>query len=676
VENVGKAVARFKSLVLPNGAGRHRVRRPGLGRTWLVLVLTFGLSIVPVSLVLADPPAHSHAGGKKSEESAEAAPAPEEQSPDESSGDEAPDSDPSSEEGSGDQGSGNDSSGGDESPPADEDPADESNSDEQPSDDTAGSAKKKEKAEKAKSEDATIPPGNNGTVKVDGREFDTHPDNEPHPGCDFQIDFYGYDEGDLTADIFFTLQAPSGSGPLASRTDIFIGEDPAGGGTDLDAEEYFDLSAALAASGAYQHPIQGYHIKLTVHAEGSIGADVKHKVFWVKCEELGGQFFELDVTKIWLDDEGNEVDPPEDLSPSFRIVITNPDNGTSLTCRVEDDGDLDCTGDLVVADGDDVTVTEINAPEGWTGPGTATAECVTTQEGSDTFTTCEIAIANTFTGGEGGNTSSNEVEKVWLDEEGNPTSPPEDLPEGFQIIITGEDGSLTCTVDQETGDATCEGDLVVEDGEEVGVEEVNAPEGWLGPDEATAECETTTTGQNTHTACTIEIVNIPEVLGEQVIRRIEKVWLDEDGNEVSVPENLPAGFTLILEDPDEGGRLECTYQGTNLVCTGQIQLEDGETLLVDEENALEGWTGPQSVPVDCDTVEGEDGQITTCTVRVVNEFAGGGRPPEILPGGPITPGVLAETGVEAEGLLALAMILLGTGTTVLGVERRRRRTNL
>ncbi|HEV8572780.1 MAG TPA: hypothetical protein VGR49_07010 [Actinomycetota bacterium] len=657
-----------------------------MARTWLVLVLTLGLSLVPVGLVLADPPAHSNAGGKKNHDSSldegSDAPSQGEESPDGSAdGGEAPDSEPSGEEAPGNQGSGNQGSGGGGGAPADEGPAaDEPGSDQAAADDAAAADEaagntKKEKAAKGKPQDAAKPPGNNGTVKVDGREFDTHPNNEPHPGCDFQIDFYGYDEGDLTADIFFTLQAPSGSGPLASRTDIFIGEDPAGGGTDLDAEEYFDLSDALAASGAYQHPIQGYHIKLTVHAEGSIGADVKHKVFWVKCEEQGGQFSELVVTKVWLDEEGNEVDPPEDLSPSFRIVITNPDNGTSLTCRVEDDGDLDCTGDLVVADGDDVTVTEINAPEGWIGPGTATAECVTTQEGNDTFTTCEIEVVNAFTGGGGGQTFTIEVEKVWLDEEGNPTSPPEDLPEGFQIIITGEDGSLTCTVDEETGDAHCEGDLVVEDGDEVSVEEVNAPEGWLGPDEATAECETTTTDENTHTACTIEIVNIPQVLGIQEIRRIEKVWLDEDGNEVAVPEDLPAGFTLILEDPDEGGRLECTYEGANLRCTGQIQLEDGETLVVDEENAPEGWSGPQSVPVDCVTVEGEDGTITTCTVRVVNEFSGGGRPPEVLPRGPTTPGVLAVTGIEAEGLLALAIALLGSGAAVLAAERRRRRAS-
>lgn len=42
------------------------------------------------------------------------------------------------------------------------------------------------------------PAGNNGTVKVDGVEFESHPNNEPHVGCVFRVDFYGYDEGDLT----------------------------------------------------------------------------------------------------------------------------------------------------------------------------------------------------------------------------------------------------------------------------------------------------------------------------------------------------------------------------------------------------------------------------------------------------------------------------------------------
>jgi hypothetical protein len=120
---------------------------------------------------------------------------------------------------------------------------------------------------------------NNGTVKVDRNDFDDHPDNEPHVGCVFQIDFYGYEEGDVDALVTFEAQPPTGKGILLTDT-VFIGEDPAGGGTDLDASETYDISAALA--GYTPHPQQGFHVKLTVNAEGSKGADGKHKVFWVE----------------------------------------------------------------------------------------------------------------------------------------------------------------------------------------------------------------------------------------------------------------------------------------------------------------------------------------------------------------------------------------------------------
>ncbi len=54
------------------------------------------------------------------------------------------------------------------------------------------------------------PPGNNGTIKLDREAFDDHPDNEPHVGCIFQLDFYGFDEGDLNAHVSFEVQPPTG----------------------------------------------------------------------------------------------------------------------------------------------------------------------------------------------------------------------------------------------------------------------------------------------------------------------------------------------------------------------------------------------------------------------------------------------------------------------------------
>ena len=112
------------------------------------------------------------------------------------------------------------------------------------------------------------PPGNNGTVKVDAEAFDDHPDNEPHVGCTFQIDFYGFDEGDLFADVVFESHPPTGPTVVLLTDTVFIGEDDnSGGGSEagLDASETYTLDF----TGIEPHPNQGFHVKLTVNADGS-----------------------------------------------------------------------------------------------------------------------------------------------------------------------------------------------------------------------------------------------------------------------------------------------------------------------------------------------------------------------------------------------------------------------
>jgi hypothetical protein len=130
----------------------------------------------------------------------------------------------------------------------------------------------------------SVIPGNNGTVKIDRAPFDSHPDNQPHVGCTFQVDFYNFDKGVGDATVQFALHEPTANGTITVvNGDLTpnIGEDVAGGGTDVDAQQTYTLAFTGEA-----HPKQGYHVKLTVHAPGSQGADTKHKVFWVKgCNE-------------------------------------------------------------------------------------------------------------------------------------------------------------------------------------------------------------------------------------------------------------------------------------------------------------------------------------------------------------------------------------------------------
>jgi len=130
------------------------------------------------------------------------------------------------------------------------------------------------------------PPGNNGTVKVDGATFDGG--NDSHVDCQFAIGFFGYDQGDLTGTATFELQPPSGNTVLLVGSTA-IGEDPAGGANDFDASLIVDLSGPIASSGAIADPNQGFHVRLTIDAEGSIGATTKHKTYWVdNCGGEGG----------------------------------------------------------------------------------------------------------------------------------------------------------------------------------------------------------------------------------------------------------------------------------------------------------------------------------------------------------------------------------------------------
>jgi LPXTG-motif cell wall-anchored protein len=144
--------------------------------------------------------------------------------------------------------------------------------------------------------DGNAPAGNNGTIKIDGVPAQDGNDNKPHPGCQFTVEFFGYDAGDRTATLEFEAQAPTDGGMLLEDTQHFtVAERTAGNQLDHRAE--YDLSAALATRTP--HPKQGYHVKLTVHVDGAQGADVKHKVFWVsECAAAGVFEAEAPVTTV------------------------------------------------------------------------------------------------------------------------------------------------------------------------------------------------------------------------------------------------------------------------------------------------------------------------------------------------------------------------------------------
>ena len=130
------------------------------------------------------------------------------------------------------------------------------------------------------------PPGNNGTVKIDDTPFDDHPDNEPHVGCVFQVDWYGFDKGGPVLDVSrsrCTRRRASRSDPHGQGVHRRGRQQRRGVRGRARRLQTYNLTDVL--QGFQPHPQQGWHVKLTVNNDGSHGADVKHKVFWVSgCE--------------------------------------------------------------------------------------------------------------------------------------------------------------------------------------------------------------------------------------------------------------------------------------------------------------------------------------------------------------------------------------------------------
>ena len=146
------------------------------------------------------------------------------------------------------------------------------------------------------------PPGNNGTVKIDGTDlndgpghtqkpndpFDEGTDNDPHIECGIKVDFFNFDQGQ-TADIVFTAHAPTGSnGLLLEDLDVTISQDgTAGAPNDVDesfiydVEEDFDMTQFTS-----KHEVHGWHIKVNITIYDAEGNEVpgakKHKVFWAE----------------------------------------------------------------------------------------------------------------------------------------------------------------------------------------------------------------------------------------------------------------------------------------------------------------------------------------------------------------------------------------------------------
>lgn len=183
------------------------------------------------------------------------------------------------------------------------------------------------------------PPGNNGFIKVvtvdDGAEI---PQNMPHVPCSFKVQWFNFDEGpdpdsssDVMSHVGFELQAPTvGDGYTLVPTGLMavpVGEDAAGGGGDLDAEQVYSLSFT-----GQPQANQGYHVKLTVNTSGSLDKandDSKSKVYWIgPCEAEEPEEPEEPV---------GPTEPEEPAGPDEPEILPEDDERTDDVAPEQDD---------------------------------------------------------------------------------------------------------------------------------------------------------------------------------------------------------------------------------------------------------------------------------------------------------------------------------------------------
>ena len=165
-------------------------------------------------------------------------------------------------------------------------------------------------------------PGNHGTIKINDRDVD-QPGNDPHVGCVFQVDFYGFD-AEVPVVMVFEAVPPTGDEVLHTESGVLDDDDASGGGSPagLDGSFTIDLSAALASFEPHQ--MQGHHLKLTVTVDdgNTQGAQTKSKTFWVT--DCG-----TTTTTTTTEPESTTTTEPESTTTEPESTTTEPESTTT-----------------------------------------------------------------------------------------------------------------------------------------------------------------------------------------------------------------------------------------------------------------------------------------------------------------------------------------------------------
>ncbi|GAA4372125.1 hypothetical protein [Nocardioides caricicola] len=147
--------------------------------------------------------------------------------------------------------------------------------------------------------------GNSGTVKISEVGGAADESNDPHVGCSFDVQWYGFDRS--SSAVTFASWAPTQAADLTVSGPAAVPLGNPASGSELNTIQTYTLAFTGADPAA-----QGYHVKLTVETtrpDGRKGV-TKYKTFWVDCEREDASTEPTDP-----DNPGNPGNPGEPTTP-------------------------------------------------------------------------------------------------------------------------------------------------------------------------------------------------------------------------------------------------------------------------------------------------------------------------------------------------------------------------
>ena len=174
--------------------------------------------------------------------------------------------------------------------------------------------------------------GSNGTVHIS--EVDDAKGNDPHVGCEFTLEFSGFDEGTgaITSIAIVDRDADEGDAPVWTLDAPLA----------LDEIGTADVPVSIVAAG---RSATRTHVELvTTVLEGDVEVPMKTKVFWLSCGDAvgggdviiddGGDDDVIDDDDVIIDDADDVIDDSRDATVEGVVLTGSSPQPASTTDAV------------------------------------------------------------------------------------------------------------------------------------------------------------------------------------------------------------------------------------------------------------------------------------------------------------------------------------------------------